>query len=149
MVKRALIAAGTVLLVAASLWYVTAPPRDASGYGDRAVLTLEALHSQVQAARLWAGTVEHKRTFATSATVGLRELDADANDSADRFASYEPPSGTEPLRDEVTNLADRVVAELDSLRVEAEAGDWDAVVRRARSLEPLADELQRTAEQVA
>lgn len=133
------------IAIVGSLWWVQAPPRSADSYRERAAATLESLRSHVQTARLWEQSEQRDDAFRTSATVGLEEAEADANKTASKFEGYEPPSGTDDIRSEVSAVATDTTDLLSRLRIAAHRGDWDAVHENARSLEPLAERLEQLA----
>ena len=131
-----------VALVAASAWYMQAPPRTVGSYRDRAASTTEALRSQVQTARLWVGALEDGEATRQAASVAFRETDADAEAALSRFAGYTPPGGTEELRSAVTAVGQEVSAALAMLKIAADRGEWDDLPRLADPLAPLARRLQ-------
>jgi hypothetical protein len=131
-----------VALVAASVWYLQAPPRTVGSYRDRAASTTEALRSQVQTARLWVGALEDGDATRPAASVAFREAEADAEAALSRFAGYKPPDTTDELRSEVTVVGREVTLALAALKLAADRGEWDDLPRLADPLEPLARRLQ-------
>jgi hypothetical protein len=138
---RAAIALLPVGVVAASLWYVVAPPRDASAYRDRASESAQTLRSQVQTAKIWAQAVADGKALGRSAAVGLDDNEKQAQAAASRFSAYDPPRGTDDVRSEFTSLASAVTDELARLRIAAQRGDWDEVRRAPPRLDRLAAQL--------
>jgi hypothetical protein len=77
-----------MLTLAASLWYMEAPPRTVGDYRERAAMTVERLRSQVQTATLWVGEVEEGNATREAATVAFREAEKDAAAAASEFAGW-------------------------------------------------------------
>ena len=67
-----------VLIVAAAVWYVSAPPKGSDGYRERMAEVTRTLRSQVQSARIWAQTFDDGNAMRAATTVGLEEADSDA-----------------------------------------------------------------------
>lgn len=77
MVRRSAVVLATVLLVAAALWYLEAPPRSVEAYRSRAEGTASSLLSQARAADLWADSVARGRVTHQAAVVAVEELEFD------------------------------------------------------------------------
>jgi len=139
---RPLAALALVLVVAAALWYVVAPPRDPPAYRDRASEATQTLHSQVLTAALWAQMLADDRTLEPTAAVGLDDNERQAEKAASKFAAYEPPRGTDGVRERFTTLANAVTDELGRLRIAAQRREWKEVERARPRLERLAAQLE-------
>ncbi len=136
------------VVVVASLWYVSAPPRSPDTYRERAAKTAATLSSQVQTARIWVRSSEDGEVTRQAATVGLREAEADANKAASKFETYDPPRGLVDLRSRVSSLAADVTDSLATLRIATAHEQWSQLPRLAEPLERLVnrlDELEKTA----
>lgn len=136
-------------LVLASLWYLTAPPRNSGEYRDRAAATAALLRSHVQTARLLIETVQADRSTHAFATVGFEEAEADALAAGGRFLAYDPPLADEELRTRLETLASETTGALAEVRITAHAGRWDelaTVVDRLRRLAERLDSFAREAE---
>lgn len=131
----------TILITTGAMWYLVKPPLTDSAYDERARQTLSSLSSQVQTARLWGRELGSGNTPLLTARVGLEEVSADASGYVNQFSNYQPPGGRRELRDRVDSLGRRVASRLDSLRVEAQSGDLDSVVRDASKLDALLGDL--------
>jgi hypothetical protein len=130
-----------ILAIAGSLAYVTAPPKGADGYRERAAATAEGLVSQLETARLWAETESEGRALPTTALVGFEEAEEDAEASAAQFESYEPPSGLAELREELVALAGEATEALARLRIAAQQERWRDVPELSRPLAGLSRRL--------
>lgn len=138
-----LVLAAVAALIAASAWYLQAPPRGPEAYRERAAATAEALRSHVQTALLWAATERRGDATRRAATVGFEEAETDAVASAATFAGYDPPPGTRELRAAVTRVADETVAALADLRIAAARGEWERIAKVTAPLGDLAERLDR------
>lgn len=142
MKARILIGAfGAIAVVAAALWYVTAPPKGVDGYRERAAATAETLVSQLETARLWAESEEEGKALRTTVLVGFEETEEDAEAAATRFEGYEPPDGVGNLREELTNLATEATEALAALRIAAQQERWEDVRELSRPLPGLSERL--------
>ena len=139
---RPFIAIAAGVLVAAAVWYVVAPPRDAPAYRDRAAESTQTLLSQVRTARLWARALEEGRTLGPTAAVGIDDSEKQAETATSKFTAYEPPRGTDDVRTRFTTLASAVTDELGALRIAAQRREWEEVERAQPRLERLAAELE-------
>lgn len=139
--KLALGMFSAIALVAAALWYVTAPPKGVDGYRERAAATAEALVSQVETARLWARAEEEGKALRATVLVGFEETEEDAESAASRFESYEPPDGVAALREELTDLATEATEALAALRIAAQQERWADVPELSRPLPELSERL--------
>jgi hypothetical protein len=133
------------VLVVASVWYVTAPPRGVADYRERAAQTADKLRSHVQSARLWVRTLDGDRTLRSSAAVGFREAEDDAVTDASRFAGYDPPAGTDGLRSDLTKLSSDVEDALAALRIVTQRDEWSRVPATGAPLAELSKRLDRFA----
>lgn len=147
--RRSLWVGAAVAVGAASVWYLQAPPRTADDYRHRAQVTVEALRSQIQTARVWVDAVEDDRATHQAAVVAFREVEEDARKSATKFAAYEPPAGTTALRTEVVDLAAAVVDALARLRISASRGEWGRLADPTAPLPRLSERLDRLAKRAA
>jgi hypothetical protein len=141
---RAKVALGTfaaIALVAAALWYVTAPPQGVDGYRERAAATAETLVSQLETARLWARTEEEGKALRTTVLVGFEETEEDAGAAASQFESYEPPGGVAALREDLTGLAGEATEVLTALRIAAQQERWEDLPELSRPLPELSERL--------
>ncbi len=144
MLRRRLAAVlGAVALAAATLWYLTAPPKGVDGYRDRAASTMETIHSQVQLARIWVETEQDGESTKPAVLVGLQEVERDAAGAASRFEGHEPPSQLLGLRAEFTSLTTEVSDALSALRVAAQQEEWERLGELSEPLPELADRLKR------
>ncbi len=143
-ISTRLAAAWVVVLVAAAcLWWGIHPPRTEEAYRSESAGTVELLRSHVGTADLWLRSFGDGRVTAPAASVALREAETDADHAASAYASYQPPSAqARELRVRVTALADRVVTELGTIRVAAEAGRWRDAVAARTTLRSLLKELR-------
>lgn len=130
-----------IALVAAALWYVTAPPKGVDGYRERSASTAETLVSQLETARLWAQGEEEGKALRTTVLVGFEEAEEDAGAAASQFESYEPPDGVAGLREELTGLAAEATEALAALRIAAQQERWEDVPELARPLPELSEKL--------
>lgn len=136
----ALVTIGVLVL---ALWYTVWPPRTEQGYRGQAHQTVAKFRSEVATAWLWGREVAADRTFSTTASVGLAEMEADATGNLDQFSAYQPPSDLRPLRADVVTLGDDVVSSLAALRIAARDGNADEVVALAGQLDGLLDHIDR------
>jgi hypothetical protein len=132
---------GAIAVVAAALWYVTAPPKGVDGYRERAAATAETLVSQLETARLWAESEEEGKALRTTVLVGFEETEEDAEAAASQFEGYEPPDGVGDLREELTSLATEATQALAALRIAAQQERWEDVAELAHSLPGLSERL--------
>jgi hypothetical protein len=139
---RPAIAVALVALVAFSLWYVVAPPRDPAAYRDRASESAQTLLSQLRTAKTWARALEEDKTIGPSALVGLDDSEKQAKKATANFTQYEPPRGTDEIRIEFTTISSVVTDELGKLRIAAQRREWETVVRAQPRLEELATKLE-------
>lgn len=137
------VAAVAILVVAASAWYVNAPPRSPASYRERAVETAEILRSNVQSTRIWTRTLERDKALTTAAAVGFREAEEDAAKAASSFAVYAPPVGSDALRSELSALGNEVEDALASVRIASQRSQWSRVPAAATPLPDLAARLER------
>lgn len=132
-------------MLAASVWYVQAPPRTEGDYRERAALAAETLRSQVQTGRLWVRELEEGRVTRQAAAVAFREAEGDAESAASEFAAFDPRGDTRETRSRVMELAARVTDALGQLRIASQDGRWDALPSLAAPLPGLARRLEATA----
>jgi hypothetical protein len=130
-----------IAVVAAALWYVSAPPKGKDGYLERVASTAETVRSQVQSARIWIETHGDGEAMGAATLVGLEEADEDAQSALSEFEGYEPAQGTLAVRDELVRLASAATDKLEAIRISAQLEDWDEVERVADELPPIADRL--------
>ena len=133
--------AGVALVVLGALWYGHAPPRSAAAYREQAIQAIDYLRSQTQTARLWIEAVAVGDSTHQAATVAVEEAEKDATATADRFAAWDPPPGTDRVRDTMTRLGDDVVDALATLRIAVHRGQWAEASDLATPLTTLADRL--------
>ncbi len=131
-----------VAVLAASVWYVQAPPRTAGDYRERAAMAAETLRSQVETARLWVRELEAGRATRRAAVVGFREAEADAEAAASEFAGFDPRGDTREIRSDLTALGAQVTDALGQLRIAAQDGRWNALPALAGPLPELARRLE-------
>lgn len=122
--RRLIVILGVVLVGAAALWYLSAPPKGADGYRERAASTAATIHSQVQLARVWVESREDGETTGAATLVGLEEVEGDALSAAAAFGGHEPPSGLLGLRSELDSLASDATDALAALRIAAQQEEW-------------------------
>lgn len=139
---------GVALVVLGSLWSGHAPPRSAVAYRQQAVQTLDYLRSQTQTARLWVEAVADGDSTHQAVTVALQEAEHDATATADRFAAWDPPPGTDGVRDTVTGLGGDVVEALATLRIAVHRGQWAGLSGLVVPLAALADRLATTRDEL-
>ncbi len=137
-----------VALVAASFWYVTAPPKGLDGYRERAGQRLETIRSQVQSSRIWLESLDDEEATRSATLVGLREAERDSSESQSDFQEQEAPDGTARLRARFGDVASRAVDALRALRVAAEQERWDELPRLAEPLPRIAADLERLEQEV-
>lgn len=138
---KPVLAVAVGVLTLASLWYVQAPPRSASAYRERAVMTVETIRAQVQTTRIWLQTLADDETTQQAASVGFVETEEDAHKAASGFETHDPPSGTDPLRTRVTSLASDATDALAQVRIAAHRGQWEDLPRRRPELAKLSKRL--------
>ena len=138
---RSVLAFLAIALVAISLWYLAAPPRDEGAYRERAARSAQTLGAQVRTAALWSSALEDGKTLSTSAQVGIADNARSAHAAATRFEGYEPPRGTDDVRRRYSDLASRVTTLLDDLDIAARRGEWQEIERARPQLERLGREL--------
>ncbi len=143
MIRRLLVLTAVALVAAASLWYLTAPPKGIDGYRERAASTAETLRSQVQSTRIWLESVEDGDSTHAAALIGFLEAEQDASAVASDFEAYEPPTGTFGLRSSLSALSSDVTEALGALRIAGQQEEWAALGRLARPLARLNTELAR------
>jgi hypothetical protein len=131
------------------LWFGHAPPRTEGAYRAEAVRTAQLLHSQVATAVLWVRQVDRDHVTHQAAVVSFEESESDATTTANRFAGWDPPSGTDRLRARVQRLAAAATEVLGRLRIAAHRGRWHELSTIARDAGRTADRLDRLARQVA
>jgi hypothetical protein len=141
--RSAALALSAAAVVAASLWYLQAPPRSPDAYAERAADTAATMRSQVETARIWAQTVADGETLLTSARVGLAEADTDASTALSDFEELDPPAGTTHVRDTVAHTGGDAVALLAALRIDAHHGQWARVESRRAALRRIGARLER------
>ena len=146
MVKGIARIVAVVAVVGAALWYVTAPPKGADGFRERAAATAETMRSQVQTVRIWVRTLAEGDATHAAAAVAFTEAEEDAAAAASQFESYEPPTGTLKLRSALTGLATDTTDTLASIRIAAEQERWGSLGRLTDPLPTLATELQHLEE---
>jgi hypothetical protein len=137
------VALAGVLVTAAALAYVVAPPKGLDGYRESAAASAKTLGSQVETATLWSQVLDQGKTTTPAALVGLEEAEEDAKATASGFEGYEPPAGAAVLRSRFAALAGEAISALAGLRVAAQQGHWDQVARLSAPLPGLSDELAR------
>lgn len=140
---RAAAGLAAILAVAASLWYVTAPPKGTDGYRARAAYTAETLRSQVGTARISGDAVAAGDLPHAGALVLFEEAEEDASAAASGFESFEPPSGSDAVREEFVTLAGDVSEALAALRISAQQEDWERIPNLVDRLPSLARRLDR------
>jgi hypothetical protein len=136
-------------LAFASLWYLTAPPRNSGEYRHRAAVTAELLRSQVQTARLLIQMAQSDRATSRFVTVGFEEAEADAVDTGGQFLAYDPPQRDEELRTRLEALSSETTSALAQARIAVHAGrseELASVVDRLRRLAERLDSFAREAE---
>lgn len=138
-----------IIVLAAALWYLTAPPRSADAYRERAAATAKTLRSQVQSARIVVESLGDDQLPRAAALVGLEEAERDAGSAANQFEAYEPPEGTLPVREELTGLASEAQGALGALRIAAQQDEWERLSRLAERLPTIAARLGAFQGQVA
>lgn len=138
---RAVGAFAAILAVAASLWYVTAPPKGLDGYRARAAYTAGTLRSQVQSARLTADAVTDDKLPHAAALVGFEEAESDAASAASGFETFEPPVGAGRVGARFVSLASETTDALAALRISAQQERWDRIRSLAEPLPGLAARL--------
>jgi hypothetical protein len=148
MSSRLAIVIAVVALTAGALWYLTAPPKGEDGYREEAASSAETLRSQVELARIWVEATEDEKSTKTAALVGLQETERDAVGAASSFEGYEPPAGLNPLRSELSSLANETSDALGSLRISAEQEEWERLSELASPLSDLAARLEEFEERV-
>lgn len=136
-------ALAAIAVVAASLAYVTAPPKGLDGYRERAAATAETLVSQVETARLWSDTYRAGKATTAATLVGFEEAEEDADAAATKFEGYEPPDGGLRYRRELTALAAEVTVALSQLRIAAQQERWEDLAALSAPLAGLAERLSR------
>lgn len=139
---------GVALVVLGALWFGHAPPRSAAAYRQQAIQALDYLRSQTQTARLWVDAVGDGDSTHQAATVALQEAENDATATADRFAAWDPPPGTDSVRDTMTELGDDVVQALAALRIAVHRGRWAELSDLSTPLTTLADRLTAVREEL-
>lgn len=140
-VRPLVVVVGVALVVLGSLWFGHAPPRSPAAYRQQAVQTLDHLRSQTETARLWVDTVMEGDSTHQAATVAFQEAETDATATANRFAAWDPPPGTDDVRHTMTELGDDVVDALATLRIAAHRDQWAELHGLAVSLTRLADRI--------
>lgn len=139
--RRILALIAAVVLVAGSVWFGQAPPRTRPAYEDRAAQTAISLRSQAKTMELWVRAVDDGQVTHAAAEIAAEEAETDAVAAAARFAEWDPPSGTDRLRDELTQISTEVNAILATLRIAAHRGQWAELPRVARQLGPVREQL--------
>lgn len=132
-----------IAAVAASLAYVTAPPKGLDGYRERAASTAETLGSQVETALLWSQTYRQGKATTAASLVGFEEASEDADAAAAEFEGYEPADGGIPYRRELTALAAEVTDSLSQLRIAAQQERWEELAALSAPLPGLSERLSR------
>lgn len=139
--KRLLATVALTLLVAASLWYISAPPKGADGFRSRTAHAAEALRSQVQSTRILSGALGDGRLTEAAALVGLEEAEQGATSTAATLEAYEAPPETLELRRRFVALAGETTEALAALRIAAQAESWDRIAELSEPLPDLAERL--------
>lgn len=111
---------------------------------SKATQTVDYLHSQLQTAQLWIGAVGRDDVTRQAAVVALDEAESDATATADRFAGWDPPPGTDDIRDSVTTHSDRVTEALAAHR-----DQWETLPQLAGPLPRLAQQLEDLRQELA
>ncbi len=140
-VRPVAVLVGVTLVVLGALWYGHAPPRSADAYRQQAIQAVDYLRSQARTARLWVDAVADGKSTRQAVTVALEEAEKDATATTDRIAAWDPPPGTDSMRDTVTELGGDVVEAIATLRIAVHRGQWADLPDLSAPLTALADRL--------
>jgi hypothetical protein len=141
MARRVLALVAVVLLTAAALWYVQAPPRSPDSFRERTEETALTMRSQAQVTTFWVQAVSAGRVTQQAATVGIEDAERDAQATSARFAGWDPPPDLSNLATQLAGTGSDLVAVLREVRIATHRGDWAQLPATAAQLGPLADRL--------
>jgi hypothetical protein len=137
----------TALLVLAIAAGCVAPARSYDAFESKATESAWASVSDARTAILAAGLAVRGRTFAPLTAVQLAEAAAGAATTAETFASIQPPdAASDRLRAELMPLLRRAADLIAEMRIAARRDDASAIGRLRAPLAPVADALERFAE---
>ncbi|WP_017574030.1 hypothetical protein [Nocardiopsis halotolerans] len=139
--------AATALVLAATA--CTAPALTTEAYHHDALLTTGDLLSAVRTGILVAELAEDDRAFQPYLETSTKDVEESARSLTDTFGALQPPApACDPLRDELTDLANASVHDLSALRIALKREDAAGLAEAAEGLHATASELTELQEEL-